>query len=228
MPGLQMIPTTPTTPTIQSSDLMLATLGKRPFSNDEWLFELKYDGFRCLVRKQGVHTELVSREGNLFNASFPDVVRAVADMPGSFVLDAELTVDEPNGRSSFDRLRRRAFTKSPKNVRAAALESPARLYLFDVLALDVSDLRALPLDERKRYLRGATKDTKTIIVANGIVGAGEWVFEQVRAHDLEGMVAKRLTAPYRRGRSTDWIKIKNRDYSRTAALGWGRTKENPA
>jgi bifunctional non-homologous end joining protein LigD len=112
-------------------------------------------------------------------------------------------------------------------VRAAARENPARLYLFDVLALNDDDLRALPLHERKRHLREAVSDTATVIVASGVVGAGEWVFEQARAHDLEGMVAKRLTSPYRRGRSTDWIKVKNADYSRRAALGWGRTEESP-
>lgn len=206
---------------IDATALMLATLGRRAFTDDEWLFEIKYDGFRCLVRKTGDYVELVSREGNLLNASFPDVVEEVSGQCGNFVLDAELTVDEPNGRSSFEQLQRRAVTKKPVNVRAAARQHPARLYLFDALMLDGDDLRALPLHERKRHLRESVTDTKTLIVPYGIVGAGEWVFDQVKAHDLEGMVAKRLSSPYRRGRSTDWIKIKFADYSRQAALGWG-------
>lgn len=99
-------------PLIDSDALMLATLCKRPFSDDEWLFEIKYDGFRCLVRKAGPHVELVSRQGNLLNGSFPDVVQAVAEQTMDFVLDAELTVDEPNGRSWFEQLQRRAVTKT--------------------------------------------------------------------------------------------------------------------
>jgi bifunctional non-homologous end joining protein LigD len=206
---------------------MLATLLRRAFSDDEWLFELKYDGYRCLVRKTGERIELVSREGNPLNHSFPDIVQAVAAVPGDFVLDAELTVDESSGRSSFERLRRRAVTKRPENVRAAARDHPARLYLFDALWLDGHDLRALPLVERKRYLRDALDDTQTLIVASGIVGAGQWVFEQAKARDLEGIVAKRLASPYQRGRSRDWLKIKYADYGRPAALGWGRAQKKP-
>src|SRR4051794_13904604 len=103
---------------IDASDLMLATLGRRPFSDNAWLYELKYDGFRCLVREAGECVELVSRAGNLMNPSFPDIVEAVAAVPLDFALDAELTVDEANG-SSFEWLRSRAVTKTPMRVRAA-------------------------------------------------------------------------------------------------------------
>jgi bifunctional non-homologous end joining protein LigD len=209
---------------IEARDLMLATLGRHPFSDNAWLYELKYDVFRCLVRKAGERVELMSRAGNLLNPSFPDIVAAVAAVPLDFELDAELTVDEANGRSSFERLQRRAVTKTPMRVRAAVARHPARVYLFDALAIDGEDLRALPLVERKIHLREAFTDTKTLIFANGIVGAGEWVFEQAQALDLEGMVAKRLSSPYQRGRSRDWLKIKNADYGRPAALGWGRAR----
>jgi ATP-dependent DNA ligase len=64
----------------------------------------KYDGFRCLVRKVGSRVELISRNGKPLNRSFPDAVAAVERLPGSFVWDAELTVDEPTGQSSFERL----------------------------------------------------------------------------------------------------------------------------
>jgi bifunctional non-homologous end joining protein LigD len=66
-----------------------------------------------------------------------------------------------------------------------------------------------------------------LIVASGIVGAGQWVFEQAKARDLEGIVAKRLASPYQRGRSRDWLKIKYADYGRPAALGWGRAQKKP-
>lgn len=201
---------------------MHATLGTRPFKDANWTFELKYDGFRCLVRKSAGLVELLSRNGNEFGGSFPDVVAAVARIPGDVVLDAELTVDEPNGRQSFESLRRRAVTKMRGAVRQAAARHPARLYFFDALAIGDEDLRCLPLDERKSRLRDLFDDTKTIIFANGIVGEGRWVFEQAEAHDLEGMVAKRLDSRYQRGRSRDWIKIKNPDYSRREALGWGK------
>jgi bifunctional non-homologous end joining protein LigD len=207
---------------IDASDLMLATLHGRPFYDPDWLFELKYDGFRCLIVKAGERVELWSRNGNLFNGSFPEVLHAVEAVPGDFVWDAELTVDDDAGRSSFDRLRQRAVTKTPMNVRAAAKANPARLYIFDALSIDGADIRSLPLIDRKLQLRESFENTRTLIYASGVEGAGEFVFGEVVARDLEGMVAKRLDSTYQRGRSRDWLKVKYAGYGRPAALGWGR------
>jgi bifunctional non-homologous end joining protein LigD len=207
---------------IEASDLMLATLHPRPFSDPDWLYEIKYDGFRCLVVKEGEHAKLWSRNGNLFNGSFPDVVRAVESVPGDFVWDAELTVDDDTGRSSFERLRQRAVTKTPKNVRAAAKSHPARLYVFDALSIEGADIRALPLMERKLHLRKSFDNTNTLIYASGIEGEGKMVFDAVEGLGLEGMIAKRMDSTYQRGRSRDWLKIKYQNYGRPAALGWGR------
>jgi len=208
---------------IEAADLMLATLWPRPFSRVGWLFELKYDGFRCLVRKHGPLVSLISRQGNILNGPFPDIIEAVAAVPGDFAWDAELTVDESTGRSSFERLQTRARTSVPGRVRAAIRAHPARLYVFDVLAVDERDIRRLSLIERKQILRVSFDDTATLVYVSGVVEAGEWVFEQVQAHDFEGMVGKRLDAPYQRGRTKDWLKVKYANYSRPAALGWGRS-----
>lgn len=209
-------------PLIDAADLMLATLQRAPFSREDWLFELKYDGFRCLVRKVGSRVELISRQGNIMNRSFPDVVAAVERVPGNFVWDAELTVDEPTGQSSFERLQIRARTSVATRVRAAMKLHPARLYVFDMLADGGRDIRKLPLVERKEVLRESFENTAVLVYVTGIVAAGAWVFDQVKAHDFEGMVGKRLDAPYQRGRSRDWLKVKLANYSRPAALGRGR------
>jgi bifunctional non-homologous end joining protein LigD len=207
---------------MDASDLMLATLHRRPFSDAEWLFEIKYDGFRCLILKAGDRVDLLSRNGNLFNGSFPEVVAAASSIPGDFAWDAELTVDDAAGRPSFERLQRRAVTRTAKNVKAAARSDPARLYVFDALSVDGEDLRGLPLTQRKARLRDSFDDTKTIIYASGIEEVGEWVFAKAVSLDLEGMVAKRLDSTYQKGRSRDWLKIKHPGYSRSAALGFGR------
>jgi bifunctional non-homologous end joining protein LigD len=107
-------------------------------------------------------------------------------------------------------------------VRAAAREHPARLYVFDVLAAGREDVRDLRLIERKAVLRETFDDTPVIIYPKGIATAGEWVFEQACSLDLEGMMAKRLDSTYQAGRSRDWLKVKNKQYSRPAALGIGR------
>jgi bifunctional non-homologous end joining protein LigD len=209
-------------PLIDAKDLMHATLKRAPFSREGWLFELKYDGFRCLVRKVGERIDLLSRQGNLMNRSFPDIVEGVVAVPGDFVWDAELTVDEPTGQSSFERLQLRAKTTVAMNVRAALRQHPARLYVFDMLAAGERDLRQLPLAQRKELLRDSFGNTSVLVYVTGIVAAGAWVFEQVQALDFEGMVAKRLDSIYQRGRSNDWQKVKFAGYSRAAGLGWGR------
>lgn len=161
---------------MDAADLMLATLHRRAFSDPDWLFEIKYDGFRCLIRKAGENVDLISRNGNSFNGSFPDIVMAISKIHGEFVWDAELTVDDATGRPSFERLQRRAVTKTEKNVRAASRADPARLYVFDALSIGGVDLRQLPLIQRKARLRDSLEDTKTVIYASGIDEVGEWVF----------------------------------------------------
>jgi bifunctional non-homologous end joining protein LigD len=211
-------------PLIDAKDLMLATLARKPFSRDDWIFELKYDGYRCLIRKVGTRVDLISRQGNSLNGSFPDIVEAVWNVSGNFIWDAELTVDEANGRSSFERLQKRAVTRVPMRVRSAMREHPARLYIFDMLADGERDIRHLSLLERKQILRDSFENTQQLVYVVGIAGAGTWVFDQAKSHDMEGIVAKRLDAPYSRGRSRDWIKVKYQEYSRPAALGFGREK----
>ncbi|MGF6444415.1 hypothetical protein [Paraburkholderia youngii] len=146
---------------MDASDLMLATLYRRPFSDPGRIYEIKYDGFRCMVRKTGESVDLMSRNGNLMNDSFPEIVAAVAAIPRDFVWDAKLTVDDATGRSSFERLQRRAVTRTRMNVRAAAEADPARLCLIDALSFDGADIRGLPLTERKERLRDAFDDTAT-------------------------------------------------------------------
>ncbi|HIH2751713.1 TPA: DNA ligase [Burkholderia lata] len=206
---------------IDTRDLMLATLHRRPFSGTDWLFEWKFDGFRCLVKKERERVELVSREGNSFNRSFPEVVAAVAAQPADFVWDSELAVGGARGQEAFDLLQQRAKTTSPKNVPAAVRRCPARIFVFDMLALEGVDLRRKPLVERKEMLRDAFDDTPTLVYVTDVEGVGELVFEQAQIHDFEGMVAKRKASTYVRGRSQAWLKVKNPSYSRPAALGFG-------
>ncbi|MEX3933243.1 hypothetical protein AB4Y32_15820 [Paraburkholderia phymatum] len=207
---------------IESSDLMHTTLQKRPFSSRDWIYEWKYDGFRCLVRKHGAQVDLISREGKFFNGSFPEIVEAVAEVSGDCVLDAELAVGSARGRECFASLQQRARTVSPRSVPAAVRKCPARLYVFDMLMDGKEDMRGLALTERKERLRDAFDDTPTMVYVTDVETVGELVFEQVLLHDFEGMVCKRKDSAYLRGRTHNWIKVKNPGYSRPEALGWRR------
>jgi ATP-dependent DNA ligase len=111
-------PGVPLVQPIEATNLMLATLRRAPFSLEGWIFEWKYDGFRCLIRKQDGAVDLVSRPGKSLNRSFPEIVAAVAQIPGDFTWDAELTVDTPTGHSHFEKLLSRATTSIVSRVRA--------------------------------------------------------------------------------------------------------------
>src|ERR1700737_111216 len=130
---------------IQAADLMLASAYPRPFDDLDWLFELKTDGLRCLISKDANRVQLLSRLGNPLTQAFPEVVAGAAALRGGLVLDAELSVDDARGYARFDRLQARARMSNPGRVRAAAAHEPARLYLFDILAVDGRDVRGLAL-----------------------------------------------------------------------------------
>lgn len=210
---------------ITASDLMHATRRQKAFSNAEWLYEWKIDGFRCLVQKWGDQVTLTSRPGKSFNQCFPEIVEAVAAVPGDFVWDSELAIDDGRGSTPFAELLRRLSTTSSRSIPAAARRRPARLFVFDMLMSGQHDLRQLELTERKAHLRDAFDDTERLVYVTHVEAVGELVFEQVKIHDFEGMVAKRKSSTYTRGRTLNWIKVKNADYSRPAALGFGHTGE---
>ncbi|OUL82294.1 DNA ligase [Paraburkholderia hospita] len=181
--------------------------GFSAYGNDkrrDWVFERKVDLFRCLVRKYGEQVDLIGREGKFFNASFPEIVKAVAAVPGDLVWDAELAIDSGRGAIEFASLQQRARTISPRKIPAAARNCPARLYVFDMLASGKRDLRDRPLFERKEQLRDSFDDTPRLVCATHVEGVGELVFEQVEFHDFEGMVAKRTWSVYMPGRSMNW------------------------
>jgi bifunctional non-homologous end joining protein LigD len=108
-------------------DLTLATLGKL-FSAPGWIYELKYDGFRCLVCKHGDIVRLESRRGRDMGVMFPELVAEILVISADFVADAELVVLDDQGRPQWDRLHRRHAVHSPDRIRRARLWTIARCY----------------------------------------------------------------------------------------------------
>jgi bifunctional non-homologous end joining protein LigD len=171
-------------------------LRKQPFDSPDWLFELKHDGFRCLVYVADGECKLVSRNRNVFKTfkrlqdAIPQTLK-VRDC----ILDGELICI--HGRSVFNTLLRR--------------RSEPVFYAFDLLWLNGIDLRKNPLVDRKRQLRKLIlKDNPYVLYASHIEGDGKGLFEIICAQDLEGIVAKRKNAMYS---EHGWLKIKNPSYS---------------
>ena len=201
--------------------LMLATAREEPFSKDGWIYELKYDGYRLLAERMGREPYLRSRAGHDLTATFPEIARAVRGLPyEGLVLDGEVVVNDAEGLPSFSRLQRRGRIQNRMDALRASVELPAVYYAFDVLGLEGRDLRGLPLLERKEILREVLPSVGPIRYSDHIPVQGEALFEQVQAMRLEGIVAKKADAPYRGGRSANWVKVRTVRVDDFVVVGW--------
>jgi bifunctional non-homologous end joining protein LigD len=165
----------------------------------EWVHEIKHDGYRVIVLCAGATPPLYSRNGYDLSARFPAIAAAAGALKSdSFTIDGEAVVLGPDGLSRFDELRRRDGAKS------------AVLFAFDLLELDGRDLRPLPLLERKAALTRLLKGSKAGIILNEhLVEDGPTVFAHACKLGAEGIVSKRVDAPYRSGPHAAWIKVRN-------------------
>lgn len=174
-----------------------------PFSHPDWLFEIKYDGFRALAYCDPSGVRLISRNSNRF-ASFSNLCAQIELFLKArhAVLDGEIVCLDENGYSQFNELLFRRGTPW--------------FCAFDLLWLNGRDLRELPLIERKRSLRKLIPpDCDGVLYLDHIEGEGERLFELVCEHDLEGIVAKHRQSRYAAETNSNpaWVKIKNRRYS---------------
>jgi bifunctional non-homologous end joining protein LigD len=209
----------------REAGLMLAETRQRPFSSKEWLFELKYDGYRLLLAREGGEARLLYRRGNEVSATFPEIARAVRALPfEELVMDGEVVVLDENGRSSFQRLQKRAQLTRSLDVERRALEHPATAYVFDLLSVEGYDLRRLPLVERKRLLREILPRAGPLRFTDHVEEHGEELYAEISRLGLEGMVAKRASSPYREGRSGDWLKFRRETTGDFAIVGFTEPK----
>jgi bifunctional non-homologous end joining protein LigD len=184
---------------------MLATLTDRRFSDPGWLFERKLDGERCLAFRDGPNLRLLSRKRQPLDRTYPELVDVLAPQePADFVVDGEVVAFE-DGRTSFARLQQRIGITDPW----LAHRSPVAVYyyLFDLLYIDGYDITQLPLRARKAQL-GTFRFGGRLRLTRHRNTEGEAAFESACARAWEGVIAKRADAPYRSGRSTDWLKFK--------------------
>ncbi|HEV8342658.1 MAG TPA: DNA ligase D [Candidatus Binatia bacterium] len=188
---------------------MLASIGNRPFSRKDWLFEIKYDGVRVLAVRAGKETQLLGRIGQDITASYPEITRALRVLPlERFIIDGEIVALDEKGHPSFQRLQQRMHLKNPLDIEQARSVVPANAIFFDCLSLNERDLRSLPLLERKECLKLFLPARGVIRYGDHVLEHGEAFFEAACEQRLEGIVAKRTHSRYLAGRSKDWVKIK--------------------
>jgi bifunctional non-homologous end joining protein LigD len=191
---------------ITHRDLMQATAANRVPGGAHWIFELKYDGLRCLALKEDDCVRLLSRQGCDMAHSFPDIVAAMQALPGDAAIDGELVVVDQEGVPEFEKLARRALTRQPMQAAHAAKRDPAALFAFDLLWCLETDQRDLPLLERRETL-SALLAHSALIRAVSHVAAGDELYAAMVQLQLEGIVAKRSDSRYVAGPSPNWQKI---------------------
>jgi len=171
----------------------------RPPSGPKWVHEIKLDGYRLMVRRDGARVRCFTRRGHDWADRFPAIVDAANRIDAaSFMMDGEAVVVRDDGTSDFNALRSKR-----RGVEAM-------LFAFDLIEHDGDDLRGLPLIERKRRLAKLIGRAKHAIrFVEHLTEDGPTVFAHVCRMGLEGIVSKWADAPYRSGPSKTWLKTKN-------------------
>lgn len=178
---------------------MLATLVDDPFDRDDWLFEIKWDGYRAIAEVNGRKVDLYSRNLISFNDRYPVIVEALRELDMKVVLDGEIVCVDDNGVASFQLLQQHQRTG----------EGTLIYYVFDILYLDGYDLTDLPLWRRKQILQDSLPDHDVVRYSDHVEGHGIDLYIAARRQGLEGIIAKNMNSPYRiNTRSKEWLKIK--------------------
>jgi len=187
-------------------DPELATLTQERFSDPAWIYERKLDGERCLAFRAGSQVRLMTRNQKEDTGTYPEIAGALAAQKAdSFIVDGEIVAFE-GSQTRFARLQQRLGVRHPGQ--ALRDEVPVYFYIFDVLWAGDRDVRPLPLRERKSLLQGQLTFDDPLRFTAYRDTEGEAYYREACARGWEGVIAKRADAPYRGGRSRDWLKFK--------------------
>lgn len=205
---------------------MLLHMGNNEEINDnpEWIYDIKWDGWRILVHKEGKKIEAYTRHGNNVTAKFPelqDVGRSIQSHTA--IIDCEGVVLR-NGVSVFEDFAYRGRLTNTSKIEEATLTHPATFVAFDVLETNKVHINK-PLVDRKAILSSVIEPSSNLLVTPSIVGNGNNIFQLTKDKGMEGIVGKRSNSIYKTNfRSHDWLKYKHFKIANVVILGY---KENP-
>jgi bifunctional non-homologous end joining protein LigD len=188
---------------------MLAGLSEKPFDDPNWLFEIKWDGYRAVSFIENGRIRLASRNHNDLSPRYPELQDLPKFVNGqAAVLDGEVVVLDEQGRPSFSLMQQRTGIRAHGRQAAPRRDLPIFYYAFDILYLDGYDLRRVNLDERKRVLRKVLSDGEIVRYSDHYAGQGLALFNAAKEKGLEGIIAKKRNSCYEERRSHEWLKIK--------------------
>jgi bifunctional non-homologous end joining protein LigD len=188
---------------------MLALSINEPFDGDDWLFEIKWDGYRAVAFLENGEARLVSRNQNDLTPRYPEL----KDLPQSVkaktaILDGEVVALDEQGRASFSLMQQRTGFRPHGRRGATNADVPVLYYAFDLLYLDGYDWRKMPLAERKKKLHSIVEVGDSLRYSDHYEREGKALFEVARTKGLEGILAKKRDSIYQERRSSEWLKIK--------------------
>ena len=187
---------------------MLATSVEEPFDDPEWLFEIKWDGYRAIAFIAKGKVRLVSRNQNDLTAQYPELYNLAASIKAeTAILDGEIAALDEDGRSSFSLMQQRTGIRERGRRTASRRDIPVLYFVFDLLYRDGYDLRRLPLERRKTILAEIT-DVSGNVRYSDHFPQGKALFDVAKRKGLEGILAKRRDSYYEERRTQAWLKIK--------------------
>jgi len=179
---------------------MLASLHDKPFDDPNWIYEIKWDGYRAIAEINKKDIRLYSRNGISFKDDYPGIYEELHKIKKNVVIDGEIVALDKNGKPHFQLLQQ--YAKSG--------EVPVCYYVFDCLYVNGRSIENKPLIERKKILKDLLPESNIVKFCDHIEGTGKAFFALAKKEKLEGVVAKRADSIYRENsRSADWLKLKN-------------------
>jgi bifunctional non-homologous end joining protein LigD len=190
---------------------MLAESVAEPFDGPDWLFEIKWDGYRAIAFLENGKVRLVSRNQNELTARYPelkDLAKAVNAR--NAILDGEVVAVDAEGKPSFTLMQQRTGFRPGGKRAPVNADIPVLYYAFDLIYLDGEDWHKVNLEDRKRKLASIIKPGDSLRFSDHYEEQGHALFELAKSKGLEGIVAKRRNSCYEERRSREWLKIKIR------------------
>jgi bifunctional non-homologous end joining protein LigD len=195
---------------------MKAQLTDQPaFDSDDWIFEIKWDGYRAIAEVNKSGNKLYSRNGLTFDKAYPKVFDALKSIKKNVIIDGEIVVFDEKGKPNFQKL------QNYQNKDRYQIQ----YFVFDIIELDGEPLTNLDVIARKEKLRNTLPHSDIIKYCDHVDGDGRMLFKEMQKMGFEGMIAKRKSSKYYIGKRTnDWLKIKNVQTQEAIIVGFTEPK----
>jgi bifunctional non-homologous end joining protein LigD len=194
---------------------MLASIAKTPFDDKDWIFEIKWDGYRAVSEIKGGKVRFYSRNGLDFSKRFPAIYQALKKIKHEVILDGEVVLLNQKNLPDFQKLQHYETN----------LNFPIIYYVFDILELDGKNMEELPLIDRKKILKQVLKKNPVIRYCDHVAEKGIAFLEKAKEQGLEGIIAKKKDSTYARNRrSKEWLKLRNIQSTEVVIAGYTAPK----